>query len=108
MSTRPRSSTRATSFRCTKAARCNGCWPNLDAQLARYQQLNRPTSDLYTDAAQSELAYLSKAVKLLTDDTPRDPYVTVPVARVRRTPTGGFELDEDFIPSCAHIDASPT
>ncbi|WP_256725136.1 type VI secretion system baseplate subunit TssK, partial [Xanthomonas oryzae] len=63
---------------------------------------------MYTDAAQSELAYLSKAVKLLTDDTPRDPYVTVPVARVRRTPTGGFELDEDFIPSCAHIDASPT
>ncbi|AOD14996.1 type VI secretion system baseplate subunit TssK [Xanthomonas fragariae] len=78
------------------------------SQLARYQQLNRPTSDLYTDAAESELAYLSKAVKLLTDDTPRDPYVTVPVARVRRTPTGGFELDEDFIPPCAHIDASPT
>ena len=78
-----------------------------DGRTARYRQLNLPTHDLFTDAAESELAYLGKAVRLLTDDQPRDAYVTVPVARVRRTSTGGFELDEEFIPPCAQIAASP-
>lgn len=74
---------------------------------ARYTQSNLPTPDLFTDAAEAELAYLGKAVRLLTDDKPRDAYVTIPVARVRRTSTGGFELDEDFVPPALHIAASP-
>jgi len=75
--------------------------------LVRYRQANQVTGDLFTDAAEAELSYLSKAVKLLTDDQPRDAYSTVPVARVRRTSSGGFELDEEYIPPCAQIQASP-
>ncbi|WP_434031766.1 type VI secretion system baseplate subunit TssK [[Pseudomonas] boreopolis] len=86
----------------------DNCASEGDGQTARYRQVNHPTHDLFTDAAEAELAYLGKAARLLTDDQPRDAYVTVPVARVRRTSTGGFELDEDFIPACAQIAASPS
>ena len=63
----------------------------------RYSQTNRATPDLYTDAGEAELSYLHKTVRLLTDDEPRDPFVTLPIARVRRTATGGFELDDSFL-----------
>lgn len=75
-------------------------------RLARYRQEDAATPDLFTDAAEAELAYLGKATRLLTEDKPRDPFVTVPVARVNRTPTGGFELDDAFVPPALHIAAS--
>ena len=73
----------------------------------RFVQTNRATPDLYTDAGEAELAYLRKRVRLLTDDEPRDPFVSVPIARVRRTATGGFELDESFIAPSLSVGASP-
>jgi type VI secretion system protein ImpJ len=73
---------------------------------ARFTQHNQPTLDLYTDASEAELAYLRKSVRLLTDDEPRDPYVTVPVARVRRTSTGGFEFDDAFLAPSLSIASS--
>ena len=85
------------------------CGADTDAHAAtRYRQANLPTADLYTDAGEAEMAYLRKSVRLLTDDEPRDPYVTVPVARVRRTATAGFELDENFLaPSLGLSAAAP-
>ena len=74
---------------------------------ARFTQRNLPTPDLFSDAAEAELSYLGKAVRLLTEDRPRDAYVSIPVARVRRTSTGGFELDDDFIAPALHVGASP-
>jgi type VI secretion system protein ImpJ len=85
----------------------NNCGGADATTLTRYHQANHVTGDLFTDAAEAELAYLSKAVKLLTDDQPRDAYATVAVARIRRTSSGGFELDDDFIPPCAQVQASP-
>ncbi|RNF82401.1 type VI secretion system baseplate subunit TssK [Montanilutibacter psychrotolerans] len=73
----------------------------------RYMQHNRNTPDLYTDAGEAEMSFLRKTVRLLTDDEPRDPYVTVPVARVRRTATGGFEFDEAFLAPSITIASSP-
>jgi len=74
---------------------------------ARYGQTDHATRDLFTDAAEAELAYLGKAVRLLTDEQPRDAYSTVAVARVRRTSSGGFELDDEFIAPSAQLQASP-
>lgn len=74
---------------------------------ARFTQLNRPTSDLFTDAAEAELGYLRKTVRLLTEDEPRDAFTSLPVAKVRRTSTGGFELDDQFVPPSAMIGAAP-
>lgn len=75
---------------------------------ARFVQDNAQTADLYTDAGEAELAYLRKTVRLLTDEEPRDPFVTIPVGRVRRTSTGGFELDESFIAPSVSLAAAPT
>ncbi|KAF1712644.1 type VI secretion system baseplate subunit TssK [Pseudoxanthomonas kalamensis DSM 18571] len=74
---------------------------------SRFVQANRVTPDLYTDAAEAELGYLRKTVRLLTDDDARDAFSALPIARVRRTPTGGFELDADFVPPCLSIAAVP-
>lgn len=82
--------------------------PIQDAQRStRFIQHSLTTPDLFTDAAEAELAYLRKAVRLLTDDTPRDPYVTVPIARIRRTSTGAFEVDHAFVPPALHIGSAP-
>ncbi|GAB3746208.1 type VI secretion system baseplate subunit TssK [Lysobacter olei] len=77
------------------------------ALAVRYAQANHSTADLYTDACEAELAYLSHRVRILTEDEPRDAFSVVPIARVRRTATGGFELDEEFVPPALHIGASP-
>ena len=77
-----------------------------DGRLARYRQYDAMTPDLYTDAVEAEIAYLGKAARLLTEDKPRDAYVTVPVARINRTPTGGFELDAGFVPPSLHVQAA--
>jgi len=74
----------------------------------RYLQATRPTADLYTDAGDAELGYLRKTVRLLTDDEPRDPFVSLPVARVRRTATGGFEFDDDFLAPSLSLAAAPS
>src|SRR5690606_31923271 len=78
-----------------------------DIGSARFVQSNQSTADLFTDAAEAELAYLQKAARLLTDDHPRDAYTTLPVARIRRTPTGSFELDEAFVPPALGVGAVP-
>ena len=75
--------------------------------VARYLQANRPTTDLFTEAAEAELGFLRKTVRLLTEDEPRDAFTSIPVARVRRTATGGFELDSQFVPPSASIGSSP-
>lgn len=78
-----------------------------ETTLARFHQSNRDTRDLFTGAVDAELSYLSKSVKLLTDDRPRDAFSSVAVARIRRTSSGGFELDDTFIPACAQLQGSP-
>lgn len=74
---------------------------------ARFVQDSQATGDLFTDAGDAELTYLRKTVRLLSDDQPKDPYTTIPVARVIRTSTGGFELDEAYVPPAVNIAAAP-
>ncbi len=73
-----------------------------DAQQAegfdsRYAHHDRPAPDLYTNASTAELAFLRKNVRLLSEHEPRDALLTIPVARVRRTASAGYELDTSFI-----------
>lgn len=74
--------------------------------LARFVKADAPAADMFTDADEADIAYLGKSVRLLTDDKPRDEYVSVPIARIERASTGGFELDDSFIPPSLTIDAS--
>lgn len=81
--------------------------PTAPAQsLTRFVKSDAAAADMFTDAAEADIAYLGKSVRLLTDDKPRDEYVCVPIARIERASTGGFELDESFIAPSLTIDAS--
>jgi len=75
---------------------------------ARYVSDPAESRDLFTQAASTELVYLRKTVKLLTDAEPREHFVSLPLVRIRRTASGSFELDESFVPPCICIDTSPT
>jgi type VI secretion system protein ImpJ len=75
---------------------------------ARYVSDATQSRDLFTQAASAELIYLRKAVKLLADSEPREQFVSLPLARVRRTVSGSFELDQSFVPPCIRIDTSAT
>lgn len=63
--------------------------------------------DLFTKAKTEEIEYLKKSVKLIADSEPRDQFISIPIVRIRRTSTNGFEVDESFIPPCLSVEASP-
>ena len=74
---------------------------------ARFVQANMDTPDLYTQAAQAQLAYLKKTVRLVSEFEPRDSYIHFPLLRLRRVATGGFELDPAFVPPSMSIRGAP-
>lgn len=74
---------------------------------ARFVQKNQVTPDLFTQAAESETAVLQKVVRIQADAEPRDHLVSLPLCRVRRTATGGFELDTRFMAPSISIEANP-
>jgi type VI secretion system protein ImpJ len=85
----------------------NSTPPGQDSNTARFVQANQETPDLYTQAAPAQLAYLKKTVRLVAEFEPRDAYTCLPLLRLRREASGGFELDPVFIPPCLSVDAAP-
>ncbi|MEV4777943.1 type VI secretion system baseplate subunit TssK [Burkholderia sp. LMU1-1-1.1] len=77
------------------------------SNAARYAQSNLDTPDLYTQAAQAQLTYLKKTLRLVSESEPRDSYVSLPLLRLRRLSTGGFEQDPSFIPPSLSIRSAP-
>lgn len=78
-----------------------------DAGQARFRQLELETPDLYTEALESNIAYLAKQAQLLSHLVPRSGYVSSPVLRIRRRAGGGFEIDPTFIPPSMSVAAAP-
>jgi type VI secretion system protein ImpJ len=85
----------------------NFCPPGQGLDSARYVQDNRDTPDLYTQAAQAQLAFLKKSVRLVSEYEPRDSYTSFPLLRLRRLATGGFEPDPDFIAPALSVQSAP-
>jgi type VI secretion system protein ImpJ len=77
------------------------------ANGARFAQGTRETADLYTQAAQADLIFLKKSLRLVSESEPRDAYVSFPLARLRRVSTGGFEADPAFVPPSLSIRSAP-
>jgi type VI secretion system protein ImpJ len=73
----------------------------------RYYRQPQQASDTFTDAVQAEVVVLRKSARLLPDDAPRAHLINMPLLRLKRTSTGGFELDPRFIAPSLHIQASP-
>lgn len=73
---------------------------------ARYIQNDIPTPDVFSDAAEADVAYLKKSARLLTEDQPREAFVTAPLMRLRRNSSGAFEVDPHFMPPALNLQAS--
>lgn len=73
----------------------------------RYYQVQKDVDDQYTDATSAQLSALGKSLKLMAEQEPRGHLVSMPVLRVRRNATGGFELDPCYVPPSLAIQASP-
>lgn len=63
--------------------------------------------DLFTKSKTEPIEYLKKSVKLIADSEPRDQFISIPIVRIRRTSTNGFEVDDSFMPPCLSVEASP-
>lgn len=81
--------------------------PDAGSLSVRYQQKNTPSPDLFTQAAEAETAVLQKVLRVQSAAEPRDHLVSLPLCRVRRNATGGFEVDGRFVAPAVTIDASP-
>lgn len=75
--------------------------------VSRYVSEQNSVGDHFTDAAQADITFLKASVKLVANSEPRDQYMSVPLVRIRRTATSGFEIDESFVPPSLAIEASP-
>lgn len=73
----------------------------------RYAQQNVEAGDWFTTASESEVAVLRRCVRVLPDSEPRDHLVNLPLCRIRRSATGGFEADMRFVPPSLSIASSP-
>ncbi|WP_038491323.1 type VI secretion system baseplate subunit TssK [Collimonas arenae] len=73
----------------------------------RYAQSNSATPDLFTQAAEAELTYLKKSVRLVSEVEPRDSLISFPLIKLRRISTGGFEPDPTFVAPSLTIRSAP-
>lgn len=74
---------------------------------ARYLTVRRNLGDLYTDSAEAEIIALSQISYLKSSNDNRDQYLTLPLVRIRRTSSDGFELDGSFVPPSINLRAAP-
>ncbi|SDF45997.1 MULTISPECIES: type VI secretion system baseplate subunit TssK [unclassified Duganella] len=74
---------------------------------ARYGQNSSEIADLYTQAVNTDVIFLKSAVRLISDLEPLGAFECVPVIRLRRMVTGGFEPDPAFIPPGLSIASAP-
>jgi type VI secretion system protein ImpJ len=85
----------------------NVAQPGQAAGTVRFVQTNQDAPDLYTQAAGVQMACLATSVRLVSELEPRDAYLHFPVLRLRRTGSGGFELDSAFVPPSVSLRAAP-
>jgi type VI secretion system protein ImpJ len=81
--------------------------PGQASNAARFVQANQDTPDLYTQAARTQLAYLHKTLRLVSEFEPRDAYTHLPLLRVRATGNGAFALDPGFVAPSLSVESAP-
>lgn len=79
-----------------------------NAAGCRYVLDTCQVSDLFTDAVQAEVGVLRKQARLIAGTQAADQYLTLPLVRIRRTTTNGYEIDPGFIAPSLRVDGAPT
>ncbi|MFG6469329.1 type VI secretion system baseplate subunit TssK [Roseateles sp. BYS87W] len=86
----------------------NSAAPSADlASQARYIQQQQPADDWYTQAASAPLTVLRRNLRLVLDHQPRDHLVSMPLLKLRRQGSGGFEIDPHYVPPSLSLAAAP-
>jgi type VI secretion system protein ImpJ len=73
----------------------------------RYFTERVQAADLYTDALESEIAAMKANVRLMMDVENRDGNLSVPLARLVKSPTGNWSVDESYIPPLLELQGAP-
>ena len=73
---------------------------------ARFMQTDFDTPDLYGDAFDSPVTYLTKQAVLISHLAPRSSYVSFPVITLRRVASGGFAIDPTFVAPALTLSAA--
>jgi type VI secretion system protein ImpJ len=74
---------------------------------SRFVTRNENAADWFTAAVDASVPTLRRRLRLVSDLEPREHLITVPLLRLRRQATGGFELDAYFIPPAMSLAAAP-
>jgi type VI secretion system protein ImpJ len=77
------------------------------ATACRFARDEADTPDLFTSAASTGLTYLRKTPRLLSQLEPRGSFECLPLLRLHRSVSGGFEIDSQFLAPSLTIDSSP-
>jgi len=73
----------------------------------RYGQREHETDDLFGASEPAPVAYLTRTVRLVPDLETLDAYDSLPLVRLHRVATGGFEIDHAFTPPSLSIEGAP-
>ena len=83
------------------------CSINGSASAARYVAQEKKLPDDNTGIDEKAVKIGRKNIRLVLDVESTEGLTTMPLARVMRDGAGGFVYDENFIPPCVQISASP-
>ncbi|MFN3415958.1 MAG: type VI secretion system baseplate subunit TssK [Caldimonas sp.] len=76
-------------------------------ELRYRQDCDAQAGDWFTDAVPAEVVILRKAARLRGSHDLREDTVSLPLLRLRRKGTGGFEVDRRYIPPSLAIESAP-
>lgn len=79
----------------------------VSCDTSRYVLFDVQTQDLYTDALSSNVSYMRKKLRLLSQLELRDAHDCIPVIKVRRKEDGRFEIDPDFMAPSLSVEVDP-
>src|SRR5690349_20542452 len=86
-------------------ANCPGA--EVTAGRRGYSAVTRNVFDLTLARSERELQFSEPNLVLLFGSEPRDDYAAIKVAEIVRDETGGFRLNDEYIPPCLTIGAAP-
>lgn len=85
----------------------NCSMPETPDANARFRIESKSVPDLYTDAAEADIPFLVKSASLKSTGEPIDQFLTLPLLRLRKTSSNGFERDPSFLPPSLTLRSAP-
>lgn len=86
----------------------SNCTHDLSSSCSsRYLVVSSETHDLFSDASEAEIALLSKIAHIRREGEPSEQFQSLPLIRICKTSSNGFEVDPVFIPPSISLRSNP-